>query len=83
MLREHAYEQLVRSKPEYADEFIGDDRFVSENGALVAGFSSSFEFGKNALGDFVQAKLKARPITLSNGTRAESGMSGRPETGLD
>ena len=68
VLREHAYEQLLKIKPEYGDEFVGDDRFVAENAIRVMGFNSSFEFDKSAVGG-VKGNLAGGPITLSNGTR--------------
>jgi hypothetical protein len=68
ILREHVYEQLLKAKPEYGDEFIGNDRFVAENAILVIGFTSSFEFDKSAVGD-VKGKVSTGQITLSNGTR--------------
>jgi hypothetical protein len=71
LLREHAYEQLLKAKPEYGDEFIGDDRFVAENAILVIGFTSSFEFDKSAAGD-IQGKVAAGPIKLSNGTKLQA-----------
>lgn len=39
ILRERAYEQLLKVRPEYGDEFVGDDRFVAENAIWVAGFN--------------------------------------------
>ncbi len=71
LLREHAYEELLRTKPEYGDEFVGDDRFVAENAIRVVGFNSSFDFEKSAAGD-VKANLAAGPITLTNGTRLQA-----------
>ena len=71
LLRERAYEQLLKVRPEYGDEFIGDDRFVAENAIRVMGFNSSFEFDKSAVGD-VKGNLAVGPITLSNGTKLQA-----------
>jgi hypothetical protein len=71
VLRERAYEQLLKIKPEYGDEFIGDDRFVAENAIRVVGFNSSFEFDKSAAGN-VKGNLAVGPITLSNGTKLQA-----------
>jgi hypothetical protein len=71
ILRERAYEQLLKTKPEYGDEFVGDDRFVAENAIRVIGFNSSFEFDKSAAGS-VKTNLAVGPITLSNGTKLQA-----------
>jgi hypothetical protein len=71
LLRERAYEQLLKSKPDYGAEFDNDDRFVAENAILVSGFTSVFEFDKSAVGD-VQAKVKAGQVELTNGTKLDA-----------
>jgi hypothetical protein len=68
LLRERAYEDLLRTKPQFADEFIEDDRLVAENAIKVRGFTSSFEFEKSIAAE-LKVELPGGEIILNNGTR--------------